>query len=303
MSMERDFIDALKQIATDPGARGLADDAALLGDLVLTHDMIVEGVHFLRDDPPASVAWKLLAVNLSDLAAKGATPIGVLVGAGLSRDTAWSEAFVAGLGEATSTFGVALLGGDTVVMPEGGPRTFGLTAIGRAGKIVPARAGALAGDGLYVAGVIGDAGLGLALARGDKGGDDDLLTAYRRPVPLLETGRILAARVTAMMDVSDGLLIDAARLGEASGLMVEIDLDAVPMSAAAIAYAGQDRAARLQAATAGDDYALLFTSSKPLPAVPGRITRVGQVKRGEGLRLFDRGGPVPLPQTLGWLHG
>jgi thiamine-monophosphate kinase len=303
MSIERTFIDALKRIATDPAARGLADDAALLGDLALTHDMIVEGVHFLPTDPPASVAWKLLAVNLSDLAAKGATPIGVLMGAGLTRDADWTEAFVAGLGEACATFGVALLGGDTVLMPDGGPRTFGLTAIGRAGKVVPARSGALAGDGLYVAGVIGDAGLGLSIAGGELAGDDALLTAYRVPVPLLETGRMLAPRVTAMMDVSDGLLIDAARLGEASGLMVEIDLDAVPMSAEAIACAGQDRVARLRAATAGDDYALLFTSSNPLPAVPGRITRIGQVKRGQGMRLFDRDGPVDLPQTLGWLHG
>jgi thiamine-monophosphate kinase len=303
MSMERDFIDALKRIATDPGARGLADDAAVLGDLVLTHDMIVEGVHFLPGDPPASVAWKLLAVNLSDLAAKGATPIGALMGAGLTRDADWAEAFVAGLGEACDTFGVPLLGGDTVLMPEGGPRTFGLTAIGRAGKVVPARSGALAGDALYVAGVIGDAGLGLAIARGTRSGDDVLVTAYRCPVPLIETGRMLAQRVTAIMDVSDGLLIDAARLGEASGLMVEIDLDAVPMSAEAIACAGQDRAARLAAATAGDDYALLFTSSNPLPAVPGRVTRIGQVKRGEGLRVFDRDGLVQLPQKLGWLHG
>jgi thiamine-monophosphate kinase len=303
ISMERNFIDALKRIATDPGARGLADDAAVLGDLVLTHDMIVEGVHFLPDDPPASVAWKLLAVNLSDLAAKGATPIGVLMGAGLTRDAAWAEAFVAGLGDACAAFGVPLLGGDTVVMPDNGPRTFGLTAIGRAGKAVPARSGALAGDALYVAGVIGDAGLGLAIARAERAGDDVLVTAYRSPVPLIETGRMLAPRVTAMMDVSDGLLIDAARLGEASGLMVEIDLDAVPMSAEAIACAGKDRAARLAAATAGDDYTLLFTSSNPLPAVPGRVTRIGQVKRGEGLRVFDRDGLVQLPQKLGWLHG
>jgi thiamine-monophosphate kinase len=303
MSVERDFIDALKAIAIDPGARGLVDDVAVFGDLVLTHDMIVEGVHFLPNDPPASVAWKLLAVNLSDLAAKGATPVGALMGAGLSRDPDWNAGFVAGLAGACATFGVPLLGGDTVVMPEGAPRTFGLTAIGRPDKTVPSRSGAAAGDALYVAGVIGDAGLGLSIARGDVPGDDVLLTAYLYPVPLVETGRMLAPRVTAMMDVSDGLLIDAARLGAASGVAVEIDLDSIPMSAAALASAGGDRAARLAAATAGDDYALLFTSGLPLPPVPGRVTRIGQVKRGEGLRVHDRDGPIELPAKLGWLHG
>lgn len=303
MSVETSFIEALKRIATDPAARGLADDAAVLGDLVLTHDMIVEGVHFLASDPPASVAWKLLAVNLSDLAAKGATPVGALMGAGLSKDADWTERFVSGLADACAAFGVSLLGGDTVLMPGDAPKTFGLTAIGRAGKFVPSRAGASAGDALYVAGVIGDAGLGLAIARGDLVGETVLLTAYQRPVPLIETGRILAPRVTAMMDVSDGLLIDAARLGEASGLLVEIDLDAVPLSAEAVAASGQDRAARLSAATAGDDYALLFTSHGPLPSAPGRVTRIGQVKLGGGLRVHDRAGAVALPERLGWLHG
>ena len=302
MSVENDFLVGLRRIATDSGARGLMDDVALLGDLVLTHDMIVEGVHFLPDDSPADVAWKLVAVNLSDLAAKGAAPVGMLAGTGLTRDAAWNAAFVDGLGEATLAMNVPLLGGDTVVMPDGAPRTFGLTAIGRVTVAPPSRIGAAPGDVLYVVGVIGDAGLGLEIAMGKRQGPEALLNAYRRPMPLLESGRLLAGHVTAMMDVSDGLLIDAKRLADASGAGVRIDLAAMPMSAEAMAF-GTDRAARLRAASAGDDYALLFTASLPPPQVPDGMTRIGQIVRGTGLHLVDADGPVPLPERLGWLHG
>ena len=127
---EHDFIERLRAIATHPAARGLADDAAVLGNLVLTHDMIVEGVHYLPTDPPADVAWKLLAVNLSDLAAKGAVPEGVLLGYPLGAAD-WDAAFVDGLAMALRHFDVPLLGGDTVSAPEGAPRMIGLTALGR----------------------------------------------------------------------------------------------------------------------------------------------------------------------------
>ena len=302
MSVENDFLVGLRRIATDSGARGLMDDVAVLGDLVLTHDMIVEGVHFLPDDRPADVAWKLVAVNLSDLAAKGAAPVGMLAGTGLTRDAAWNAAFVDGLGEATRAMGVPLLGGDTVVMPDGAPRTFGLTAIGRVTAAPPSRIGAAPGDVLYVVGVIGDAGLGLEIAMGKRQGPEALLNTYHRPMPLLESGRLLAGHVTAMMDVSDGLLIDAQRLADASGAGVLIDLDAMPMSAEAMGC-GSDRTARLRAASAGDDYALLFTASLPPPQVADRVTRIGQIVRGSGLQLVDADGPVPLPEKLGWLHG
>ena len=187
-------------------------------------------------------------------------------------------------------------------MPDGAPRTFGLTAIGRVTVTPPSRIGAAPGDVLYVAGTIGDAGLGLEIALGRRTGPDGLLNAYRRPVPMLESGRQLAGHVTAMMDVSDGLLIDATRLADASGAGVLIDLDAVPLSDAAMAF-GTDRAARLRAATAGDDYALLFAASLPPPQVADRVSRIGQIVRTPGLQLVDADGPVPLPERLGWLHG
>ncbi len=287
---EPDLIDLLRTLATDPAARGLADDAAVLGDLVLTHDMLVEGVHFLPADPPGDVAWKLVAANLSDLAAKGAVPIGLLLGYTLGDDD-WDRAFVAGLAEALAAFAVPLLGGDTVR----GPRVLGLTAIGRADGPVPARGGARAGDLLWVTGTIGDAGLGLAVARGERDGPAAVLARYRRPTPRLAEGRALAPRVHAMMDVSDGLLIDAARMAAASGLAVAIDLAAVQLGHAADVLA---------AATAGDDYELLFAASADAVRDSGvAATTIGRFADGAGLRLHHGDTPVALPDRLGWVHG
>jgi thiamine-monophosphate kinase len=300
MPFEASFIDALRGLATAPGARGLRDDAATLGPYVLTHDMLVEGVHFLGTDPPESVAWKLLAVNLSDLAAKGSRPVAALMGVSLSGDEDWYQRFIAGLGEALAAHRVALLGGDTVSSTE---RVLGLTLIGEAGDSTPSRAGARDGDALFVTGCIGDAGLGLEIARAEPESGDPLVEAYRRPQPQLEAGVILAPAVTAMMDVSDGLLIDAARMADASGCAAMIDLDSVPLSSAFLSRAGQDRAARIKAATAGDDYQLLFTASRPLPALPCPVTRIGKMVPGTGVHLYDRDGAVPLPARLGWLHG
>lgn len=278
------FINALKSLARDPAARGLVDDAAVLGDLVLTHDMIVEGVHFLPDDPAEDVAWKLIAVNLSDLAAKGAEPVGCLLGYTLGPDD-WNAAFIAGLRDVLETYSLSLLGGDTV--RANGPRSFGLTAIGRA-SLAPSRTGARAGDALYVTGTIGRAGIGLKLLQAGKTGPE--VGAYRRPRPRLAEGRALAPLVHAMMDVSDGLLIDAKRMAEASGLAVAIDLDTVPVSGDPLA-----------AATAGDDYELLFAAPPDL-ALPVPAVRIGTFSEGEGLTLTVHGAPLALPERLGWLH-
>lgn len=294
---EAAFLDALRALPLHPGAAGLADDTARLGDLILTKDLIAEGVHYLPDDPPGDVAWKLLAVNLSDLAAKGAEPVGALLGYALGAD-AWDRGFLAGLDEACRAFGCPLLGGDTI--RAAGPRVLSLTAIGRAGAGVPVRSGARPGDALWVAGTIGDAELGLDIARGARG-PAELLAAYRRPQPLLAAGRAIAPHATAMMDVSDGLLIDAARMAAASGCAATIDLAAVPRSAAAIAHAGTSRAARLSAVTGGDDYALLFA----LPAgrtPPVEAARIGILAAGQGLSLTEDKRAVPLPPSLGWLH-
>lgn len=254
------------------------DDAAVLGDLVLTHDVFVEGVHFRSEDAAEDVAWKLVAVNLSDLAAKGAVPLGVLLGYPLSTPD-WDTAFVRGLGAALSAFDVALLGGDTVR----GPRVLSLTAIGRSAR-APSRSGARAGDALFVTGTIGRAGLGLARDPAHSG-------AYLRPQPRLAEGQALAPVVHAMMDVSDGLLIDAKRMADVSGLALAIDLDAVP-------HVGDI----MDAVTAGDDYELLFAAA-PDGTLPVPATRIGTFAPGAGLTLHAASGPVPLPARLGWQHG
>lgn len=308
---EAAFIARLHGIAIDPAARGLRDDVALLApppgrSLVLTHDMIVEGVHFLPVDTPADVAWKLVAVNLSDLAAKGATPLGALLGYPLSTEPGWDEAFLDGLAAVLARFGLPLLGGDTVSVPAGAPRLLGLTAIGTVPPDgAPSRSDAQAGDILWVAGAIGDAGLGLRIARGEIAGPERLLAAYRRPQPLLTEGAAIARHAHAMSDVSDGLLIDAARIADASCLALALDLDSVPLSPEAVALAGDGRAARLAAATAGDDYALLAAvpdqhraAMAALGAVP-----IGRFETGAGITLADGGGAVLLPARLGYLHG
>ncbi|WP_404711086.1 thiamine-phosphate kinase [Sphingomonas sp. MMS24-J13] len=295
MSREGDFIARLAAFATHPAARGLKDDAAVLSlgdrDIVLTHDMIVEGIHYLPGDPPQDVAWKLVAVNLSDLAAKGAKPLGVLLGFPLG-DAVWDAAFAEGLKAVLMAFEVPLLGGDTV--SGAGPRHLGLTAIGetKPGQ-APARCGAKAGDTLYVTGRIGAAGLGLAVARGERPDAEGWLAAYRRPTPRLAEGQALAPSVHAMADISDGLLIDAQRMAQASGIGIAIDLDTVPVVGTPMA-----------AVTAGDDYELLFAGPAGLTLPPGLapVTAIGRGIVGSGLTLFDRGIPIGLPSALGYEH-
>lgn len=313
---ERRFIQThLAPLAASPAARGLRDDAAVwqppLGrQLVLTHDTMVEGTHFLSDDPPADLGWKLVAVNLSDLAAKAATPAGALLSLAFTgrEDESWQASFARGLGDALQQFGLALWGGDTV--SGSASLVLGLTAIGHTDH-APARSGARPGDTLHVSGTIGDAGLGLAIASGIAIASGQpahlpalaprqrsaLLRRLRRPTPRLALGQALGPLVTAMLDVSDGLLIDAQRLAEASTVGLEIDLDAIPLSPQAQA-AGLDP---LAAATSGDDYELLFTAPAGASLPPG-TRRIGTVTAAPGLRLIRAGQMAPLPARLGFEH-
>ena len=295
---EADFIAALRALPLHPGAHDLRDDTATIAGLTVTTDTIVEGVHFLPDDAPADVAWKLVAVTLSDLAAKGAPVEGVLLNYPLS-DEAWDRAFLDGLRGALEAFGCSLIGGDTVSLPANAPRVLTLTAIGRDAS-APPRSGAQVGDQLWVTGTIGDAGAGLRIARGTRG-PRALLSRYHRPAPRLAEGRRLAPVVHAMMDVSDGLLIDAARMAEASRLAVTVELASLPLSPDYLVFAGTDLAAHLAAATAGDDYELLFAlpvgDEPPVDAV-----LVGRFREGSGIAITWRSAPVQLPASLGFQH-
>ncbi|WP_311269375.1 thiamine-phosphate kinase [Sphingobium sp. WCS2017Hpa-17] len=304
MSAESRFLTLLRLLAHDPAAQGLVDDVAVLpiggSRLILTSDTMVEGVHYLPTDPPQDVGWKLAAVNLSDLAAKGARPVGCLLNYALSGDESWDEAFIAGLGEALDRHAMPLLGGDTVKMPAGSARSYSLTAMGEAIGPVPTRTGAQPGDRLYVTGPVGDAGIGLTLATDDPAASGPLVEAYRRPRPRLAEGALLAPVASAMMDLSDGLLIDASRMAQASG--VAITIDHIPLSLALEKVRGASVAVQLAAARAGDDYELLFAlphgATPPVRAIP-----VGHVAAGSGLILKIDGAVIPLPDSLGWEHG
>ena len=304
MTTESAFINILRSFAKDPAARGLLDDAAVVevGDscLIITHDMMAEDVHFKSNANPADVAWKLVASNLSDLAAKGALPIGVLLGFMLGDDD-WDRAFAAGLEKVLGHYGVALLGGDTV-SNRGDKRALGLTALGiSTNRPVPSRAGAQVGDILYVTGTLGDALAGFELI--DAGFDEvgALADAFNRPQPRLSEGQKLAPFVHAMMDISDGLLIDAERMATASRIGIEIDLACIPLSPAYVSYRTDSLESRMQAAGWGDDYELLFCA--PANArIAVEATAVGRVIAGGGLTLCNGDAPVKLPPTLGYQH-
>ena len=273
-----------------PAARGLSDDAAVLefgGEaLVLTHDMMVEGVHWLPGQDMADVAWKLVAVNLSDLAAKGARPLGVLFGYMLGDQT---ERFIEGLRDALAAFDVPLLGGDTV--SGGPPQSLGLTAIGQAThRPVPSRSGAKPGDALWITGAVGAAMMGFEALREDTGAESE---AYRRPRPLLVEGQALAPQVSAMMDVSDGVLLDASRLAAASGVTIDLATASIPIAA--------PESRRSDALRWGDDYQLLFTlPDGATPTVPAHP--IGRIRPAQRAPLLLDGDPPPAGYQLGYQH-
>lgn len=292
-------------LATHPGARGLKDDAAvwpLSGPTVMTCDAIVEGVHFLSDDPIATVAQKALRVNVSDLAAKGAKPEGVLISLiwPHGRPATAMAGFAEGLKEDLAAFGCALLGGDMTSTP--GPLTVSVMAFGRPfGGRSPARGDASPGQDVWVTGTIGDGTLGLAAAQGRlEGSGEDLaflIDRYRRPQARWAFAETIAQHAAASMDVSDGLIADARKLAAASGLGLRLEPEAVPLSPAATAALASGRAQLGALCGGGDDYELLFTAEPAHAAalraaaerIGLRLTRIGETHPGEGVsaRLPD----------------
>ncbi len=304
-----------------PEALGLLDDVAIIPgppgeEYVLKTDAIVEGVHFLPDDPAEQVAQKLLRVNLSDLAAKGATPFGYLLMTALpkARDEAWLEQFAQGLKADQATYGIGLLGGDSVATP--GPTTLSLTAIGRvaAGRAL-LRRGARAGDLVFVSGTIGDAALGVLAAKGRDLGVTPLDRAfliyrYRLPQPRLNLGARLAGVASAAMDISDGLVADLGHLCDVSGVAGVIEAARVPLSLSGQAVLALDPAHLQTVLGGGDDYELLFTAP---PAAEARlqelsraagvaVTAIGRIEAGQGVKVLDGGGAEIALATKGYEH-
>lgn len=308
-------------LAKHPGALGLRDDAALLApsaghELVVTVDSTVAGVHFFADDPADAIAKKALRVNLSDLAAKGAVPLGALLAISLpgGADERWIELFVRGLGEDCAAYSCPLLGGDTTKTP--GPLSISITAIGTvpAGKMVK-RSGAKAGDLVVVSGTIGDAALGLeARKRLLSGGFGELDTSqldvlfkrYLVPEPRLALAEALRTHASAAMDISDGLVGDLAKLADASGVGAGIETAKLPLSNPAHDAIAAEPELLTTALTGGDDYEILaavpegrfaaFAECAGAAGIP--VTAIGQftkeagitVTGADGIRLsFDQG--------------
>ncbi len=331
-------------LATSAGARGLTDDAAILdgaGATVVTTDALVEGVHFLADDPLDTVAMKALRVNVSDLIGKGARPESALLTLVWPQSRPASEIalFADGLKRDLQLFGMTLLGGDTTSTP--GPLTVSITAFGTPlGPRTPSRADAQIGDDVWlVGGEIGSAWMGLQLRTGRmalselrrerdeeaalrdsramrdampdyltlKGEDFDaeaawLMTTYLAPFVRTEAAAIVSRYANASMDVSDGLVGDAAKLAAASGVAIKIEANAIPFSIPAErwAFSGGDFRKLI---TGGDDYVVLFTApDAKREALLGmdldhslRLTRIGRVETGEGVAVLDRSGkPLPI---------
>ncbi|HMA14580.1 MAG: thiamine-phosphate kinase [Bacteroidota bacterium] len=304
------------------GAFGLHNDAAVLplgpGErLVTTVDTMIQGRHFL-DCPAGLVARKLLRVNLSDLAAMGARPFGYLLASAwpLDIEEDWIAAFAAGLAADQDEFGVALYGGDTTATT--GPMTLSLTAFGAVtGDRVLDRGSLAPGDDLYVTGTIGEGWLGLLALRGELVGlaaadREALIGRYRLPQPRLTVGQALLAEGIARsaLDVSDGLAGDVRHLLEASGVGAEIDLAAVPVSAAAEAALALLGRPRQDLLTGGDDYELAFAARADrrdaVAALARRtglaIARIGRVVAGAGLVVRDAGGAEVALEKEGWTH-
>jgi len=302
-----------RPLAKHPGALALVDDAAAVTppagcDLVLTADGIVAGVHFFPGDPPDTIARKALRVNLSDLAAKGARPLGFLLTLALPKEIGekWLVAFARGLGEDADAFGCPLLGGDTVRTP--GPVTISIAAFGavRRGKMVR-RQGAKPNHRVVVTGTIGDAALALVLRRDPATGkrwklgrraQDHLNTRYLVPQPRTAIANVIGAHASAAMDVSDGLAGDLAKLCRASGVAAEIAAERVPLSDAARAALAQDPALIETILTGGDDYEILATVPagkvealrRAAAAVGVSVTEIGKVAVGQEARFLGRDG-------------
>ena len=284
-----------------PGSLDLSDDAAVLAppggvELVLAADAMVEGVHFLPDDPPDTVGRKLLRTNLSDLAAMGADPLAYLMTTAVPparRD--WLAGFAAGLGEDGRAFGIHVLGGDTVSTP--GPVTLSLTILG---TVPPGaglrRSGARAGDELWVSGTIGDGALGLAVLTGRVAADADghLARRYRVPEPRLALGAALRGVARAAMDVSDGLAGDLAKMLGLERMTARVRIADVPLSRPVRRALALDPSLIRTVLTGGDDYEILcavppdtvpaFLADARAAGVP--VTAIGAVARGDEAPAF-----------------
>jgi thiamine-monophosphate kinase len=306
-----------KPLAKHPAAFGLNDDAAAIAppaghDLVLKTDGLIESVHFFPDDPADLVAKKALRVNLSDVAAKGAMPLGFLLAIALPKGFSedWLEAFARGLGEDADAYKCPLLGGDTDRTP--GPTSISVSAFGTlpSGTMVK-RSGAKVGDVVFVSGTIGDAALGLRARKGELANSDHLVSRYRLPQPRVTLAEAVRTHASAAMDVSDGLVADLAKLCRASGVSADIDIARVPLSADAAQALSSDATLIEPVLTGGEDYEILctvapaqaeaFRAAASSARVP--VAEIGRIVAGmAGPRFLDKAKRPLVFERPGYSH-
>lgn len=301
-------------LVTSPGAADLRDDVAEIAPgLIATKDAIVEGIHFLPDDPIQTIAQKLVRVNVSDIIAKGGKPDAALLALvwPKGRPHQQLEEFAIGLGKDLQRWGAHLVGGDTT--STDGPLTLSLTLVGRVGTDGPVRrSGAKPGEDVWVTGDIGDSWLGLQAATGAFGplsaeAHNQLVSCYRLPEPpRLPFADLIASRASASIDVSDGLVADAGHIAEASSVKLVIEAPLAPLSAAAAHHVENGKVDLRDLLTGGDDYQTLFTvptaGRKAMRSSGTKITRIGRVEAGEGVVVRDAEGQVMHFDTRGWRH-
>ena len=310
-----------KPLATHPGALGLSDDAAFLAppagcDLVLKTDAIVGGVHFFPEDAPDLVASKALRVNLSDLAAKGARPLGFLLSLALPRETGepWLTRFAQGLRGDSVLFGCPLFGGDTDRTP--GPVVISVAMFGSVptGTMVR-RMGARAGDRIFVTGTIGDAALGVMIRKGKEWKLSEpqrqhLLSRYLLPQPRIVLAEAVRTHASAAMDISDGLAGDFGKLCRLSGVAADIDVARVPLSDAAKGVVAADGGTIETVLTGGDDYEIVCTVpgakaesfQDAAKAAKVAVSEIGEVKAGEGARFLANDGRALIFKSTSFSH-
>jgi len=316
--MEFSLIDRIRQRTAqsrDDVRLGIGDDAALLAvpsgqELAVAIDTMVEGVHFPRDTPAADIGWKALAVNLSDLAAMGATPAWALLALTLPRaDEALIDGFADGFAQLAQTYRLALVGGDTTR----GALTISVAVHGFVppGKALT-RAGAQVGDAVLVTGTLGDAASGLQLLQQRRRGDAQsnyLIERLNRPTPRVAAGLALRERASACIDVSDGLLADLGHICATSGVGAEIEAALLPRSSALLDLF-DDVSSRGFALSGGDDYELCFTVppqrvasvQADLARLGCGATRIGRIVEGEGVKVRDANGQWLESAHQGWDH-
>ena len=320
---ERLIADVFAPLATHPGALNLTDDCAVIAppegcDLVLTTDTIIGGVHFFNDDAAHAVASKALRVNLSDLAAKGATPLGYLMSLALPQEIGqdWLTEFAEGLRGDAERYGCPLLGGDTDRTP--GPITIAVSMVGSVpGGTMVRRAGAGPGDLVFVSGTIGDAALGLAL-RKDPARDWPLTPAqaqhlsdrYLLPQPRNALAEAVRAHASAAMDVSDGLVGDLSKLARVSEVAANIEVARVPLSEAARALIAAEPAMQEPALTGGDDYEIVCTVppdkaesfKAAAKAAQVSVSEIGVIAQGDGARFIGPDGEPLAFRNISFSH-